>query len=259
MRCLGKELAVVLILTMVISSPTLLTSKSVNAQKGVTQPVVPAFGVTLRTVPHGVPPTYGVDSSTGKAVIIKAGYMEQYVWVEVGIAGQPFWQYNNSAGQLIQLYYDVRWRSNLDASWQTFPSEIDYYRDAMDPWDTQAIGVLITLGFKGIGSGGGAEGYLSMLDPAAKQIDFQVEALIGYYNSNNVFVGKSSGWSNTYTLEVSIPSDAALTSPASSPIPVTSPTATATVPELSLLMIVPLLLSVFSAAVIVRHREAKLG
>lgn len=80
---------------------------------------------------------------------------------------------------------------------------------------------------------------MQLLDPNAIEIGFQVEALIGYYNSNNVFVGQSSGWSNTQTVNI----------PASS----TSPTPTLTVPELSRLVIVPLLLSLFSVAVLIRH------
>jgi hypothetical protein len=44
---------------------------------------------------------------------------------------------------------------------------------------------------------------MELLDPNATQIDFQVEALIGYYTADDVFIGQSSGWSNTQTLNVS--------------------------------------------------------
>ena len=245
-----------LLLTIIVAMPclTLLTVNPASAQMGVTNPAIPAFDVTLHTFPNYIPPTYGIDPSTGKAVKTKAGYTEQYVWIDVNIGGQPFVRYNNSAGQLISLNYNVRWKGNHDSSWQTGPQGI-HFGDAADPWASQAIGRLITLGFKGISSGGGADGYLTLLDPTATQIDFQVEALIGYYNSNDSFVGQTSGWSNTQTLEVSIPSDAALSSPASSPISTASPTATSTVPELSWLAILPLLLSVFFLTVIIRNRK----
>lgn len=61
-----------------------------------------------------------------------------------------FWEYNNSAGQRILLYYNVRWQSNLGSAWQTFPNEVKYFHDSMDPWDTQTDGYLISIGFKGI-------------------------------------------------------------------------------------------------------------
>lgn len=264
---IGKTFALFLTFIFAVSCLTLLTVKPVEAQTGVTQPTVPGFDVVLRTFPDNIPPTYGVDPSTGKAVMTKAGYHEEYVWVDVDVGGQPFWQYNNSAGQLIKLFYGVRWKSNLDASWQTFPSEFDYYRDAMDPWDTQGIGALISIGFIGIDNGAVA---YQFLNPNATEIGFQVEALIGYYNSNNVFIGQSSGWSNTQTLEVSIPSNAAPSStPAPSPpttsfIPTASPTitqppatsSTPSVPEYPALVIVPLLFSMFFVAVILsRHRK----
>ena len=268
---IGKTFALILTVIIAISCLTLLTVKPVEAQIGVTNPAIPAFDVTLQTLPNYVQPTYGVDPSTGKAVVTKAGYTEEYVWVNVNIAGQPFQKYNNSAGQTISLYYNVRWEGNHDSSWQSFnySGGMQYYQDAYgdEAWGTQSTGVLIPVGFKGIDNGAVA---LQLLDPTATHIDFQVEALIGYYNSNDVFVGQTSGWSNTQTLEVSIPSDAAqssTTTPSSTPttsfIPRTSPTITKTpatsstpaVPEFSILVILPLLLSVFSVAVILRHRK----
>ena len=86
-------------------------------------------------------------------------------------------------------------------SWQYIPQNI-HYSDAAEPWDTQAIGCLISLGFKGVPKGP-VSGWMELLDPNATQIDFQVEALIGYYTADDVFIGQSSGWSNTQTLNVS--------------------------------------------------------
>jgi len=180
---------------------SLITIKSALAQSGVTNPSIPAFDVTLQTYPHYIPPTYGVDPSTGKAVMTKEGYTEVEKWVRVEIGGQPFLRYNNSDGQLISLSYNVRWKGNHDTSWQYIPQDI-HYGDAAEPWDSQAIGRLISLGFKGIPKGP-AEGWMELLDPNATKIDFQVEALIGYYDINDAFVGQSSGWSNTQTIIVS--------------------------------------------------------
>ena len=158
----------------------------------------------------------------------KAGYEVINKWVTIRVWGQPFWEYNNTEGQRILLYYNVRWQSNLDIAWQTFPSEVKYYHDSMDPWDTQGEGYLISIGFKGIGGVG-----TQLLDPNATEVGFQVEALISYYNSNNVFVGQSSGWSNTQTITIPTGSISTSTPNPTSPTTSTSqnPTPTPTVPE----------------------------
>jgi hypothetical protein len=194
---ISKTLTLFIIVILAASSLFLL--RPVYAQVGVTNPSIPGFSVTLQTYPHYIPPTYSVDPSTGKAVLTKEGYTEIAKWVGVQIGGQPFIRYNNSVGQLISLYYDVRWKDNNDSIWQSLPPPYEYYSDAADPWDPQAIGCYISIGFQGIEGPNSAPQFL---DPTATQIDFQVEALIGYYNSDNVFVGQSSGWSNTQTLNV---------------------------------------------------------
>jgi hypothetical protein len=189
----SKCFTVILITAMAISSLSLMI-KATCAQVGVTNPAIPGFQAVVQTYLHYIPPTYGVDPSTGKAIMTKAGYTEVEKWVDVNIGGQPFVPYKNSAGQHITLTYEVTWKGNHDTSWQTTPQGI-YFGDA---GDYQSTGCLISLGFKGIN--GGAEGYMQLLDSTDTQIDFQVQALIGYYNSNDIFVGQSSGWSNTQTV-----------------------------------------------------------
>lgn len=191
------------------------------AQVGVTNPSIPAFSVTLQTYPQYVSPTYGVDPSTGKAVIIQEGYTEVEKWVRVEIGGQPFLRYNNSDGQLKSLFYNVRWKGNHDTSWQSLPQEFRY-EDAGTFVDSHSIGRLVSIGFKGIK--GAAEGYMQLLDPNATQIDFQVEALIGYYAADNVFIGQTSGWSDTQTLMM--PNDGSTSVPSTTPS--SAPTSTAT-------------------------------
>ncbi len=222
----------------IVALSTMSMAESAYAQTGVTQPVIPRFDVSLSGFTDYVPPTYGVDPATGKAVIVKEGYEELYKWVSVRTWGQPFWEYNNSEGYRVLLYYNVRWQSNLDNSWQSFPSEEKYFHDSMDPWDTYGEGYVISIGFKEIKGGS-----MQLLDPNAVEIGFQVEALIGYYDSNNIFVGQSSGWSETQTLTLSNPSTSA------TPIP--SPT----VPEFPFLLVIPLLLSVLAVALMVRKKQ----
>jgi hypothetical protein len=209
----------VALLIAMLAVSSLILVKTSCAQIGVTNPAIPSFGVTLQTHSNYIPPTYGVDSSTGKAVMIKEGYTEVEKWVRVEIGGQPFLRYNNSDGQLISLFYNVRWKENHDTSWQYIPQDI-HYEDAAEPWASQAIGRLISIGFKGIKDP--ASGWMKLLDPNATQIDFQVEALIGYYTADNVFVGQASGWSNTQTISIpegQTPTPSPPTTPATTPTP----------------------------------------
>ena len=232
---ISKVFALFITLIIIMSGLTLLMVEPSNAQVGVTTPIIPGFNVTFQNYSIYIPPTYGVDPSSGKAVMTKAGYTQLDQWVNVNIGGQPFVRYNNSAGQLISLYYGVTWKGNHDTSWQTVPQGI-HFEDAADPGASQAIGRLISIGFKGVNSGGGAEGYMALLDPTVTQIDFQVEAMIGYYNSNDAFVGQSSGWSNTQTLQVQVVSNP-------TPTPILTSTPTPSVPEFSWLIILPILLA----------------
>ena len=87
--------------------------------------------------------------------------------------------------------------------------------------------------------------------PKSGEVAFQVQAMIGHRDRGAfkngfmpyVLVGESSDWSNTQTITI----------PASSTSP--SPTATSTVPELSWLVILPLLFTVFAIIMIIRHRK----
>ena len=87
--------------------------------------------------------------------------------------------------------------------------------------------------------------------PKSGEVAFQVQAMIGHRDRGAfkngfmpyVLVGETSDWSNTQTITI----------PASSASP--SPTATSTVPELSWLVIVPLLSAVFAIIMIIRLRK----
>jgi hypothetical protein len=171
---------------------------------------MPDWGVRYEAYTIYVPPIYGVDPSTGKAVITQAGYNEVYRKVWVDIQNQPFVPYNNSNGQLIQLFYDVRWKGHSDNSWEGPPDYIRYTQLSGSP----ATGIII--GFKGYK---GSDGWMQLLDYVpGSQIDFQVKASIGYYTADNVFIGETSGWSNTQTITIS-ESQTPTSPPANSPTP----------------------------------------
>ncbi len=179
------------------------------AQVGVTTPSVPSFGVMYEPHTYYVSPTYGVDPSTGKAVITHEGYYEEYKEVWVSISNQPFEPYNDSKGNHIELFYDVRWKAQSTNAWEGLPGNIRFTQTT----DFYLTGIVF--GFRGYN---GSDGYMALLDYVpGTQIDFQVKASIGYYTKDNVFVGQTSGWSNTQTL--TIPDSSATTTSPSNPTP----------------------------------------
>ncbi len=245
---ISKAFSLFIIVILAVSG--LIMIKPSFAQVGVTNPSIPGFSVTLQTYSNYIPPTYGVDPSTGKAVMTKAGYTEIEKWVNVEIGSQPFVRYNNSADQLISLYYDVRWKGNQDTSWQSIPTEApyQYYEAAFGATeDSQPIVSHISIGFNGIN--GPVNGDMQLLDPNATQIEFEVEAFIGYYTIDNVFVGHSSGWSSPQTLTISDGSSTA--NPSMSPSSSSnSTTATQQIVGLDWERIVIIVLSIMVAALI---------
>jgi hypothetical protein len=166
------------------------------AQVGVTTPTMSGFGVSYKEFKWYMSPTYDVDPSTGKAVMTHEGYYKVNRYKELSISNQPFEPYTDSKGNSIDLYYDINWKQHNEASWRTllqppfrFSQNKDFYLTA------------INIGFKG--NADHSDWNIDVLDYVpGNQIDFQIQALIGYYTADNVFVGKTSGWSDTQTLTI---------------------------------------------------------
>ena len=249
MGCLGKGLASVLILIMAISSLTLLTVKPANAQDGQTPnypdyiptPSVPEFSLKfvqssynqIVTDPYtGTQTTQQVDNST----------------IEIIIRNQPFTPYDYGwtiKGQVVNrstsLWYDVQTKGHYAHDW----SGLYFYTSVPTDANTQSNSsdyTTITI-----------EQSLANY-PANGTVDFRVRAMAGGYfppvlssmiNLGLNFISKNSSWSDAQTVTI----------PATSISP--SPTSTPAVPELSWLVIGPLLLSVFSVVVMFRHRKTK--
>lgn len=64
-----------------------------------------------------MPPTYGIDTYTGKNVMIEAGYHVQNKSLEVTIMNQFFTPFKNKDGDVITLWYDVRWKGHYGDYW----------------------------------------------------------------------------------------------------------------------------------------------
>ncbi len=179
------NLAAFFVITLTILSIVLVNPGC--AQVGVTNPSTPSFGVNYEIVPIDIPPVYGVDQSTGKAVVTKAGYTAYDETVFITILNQPFVPYKDSDDNNIQLFYSMRWKAPRNNSWV----------EPVNTTQSNEERTICTFDFMG-----NYHKELEGLDiPLGSETDFQVEASIGYYTTDNVFVGKSSGWTNPQAIQ----------------------------------------------------------
>jgi hypothetical protein len=148
-------------------------------------------------------------------------------------------------------YYGLRYKGHYSDSWTYFPYNGPNDHNIMDgffPPAFQASNSSYTVGFL----------YLEWLPqpiPEGAPIDVQVQALFGNFDVtpyghaiyvggptyDAIFKGTSSDWNNTQTITI--------------PAPSTSPIPTPTVPELSWLAVIPLIVSVLFIAMVFRHRK----
>jgi hypothetical protein len=258
MRRKSKTFAVFLTFTILTSCLTLLTVKSVNTQS-IPTPAVHEFSVKYVDYSYDVPPTYGVDQFTGKQTVIADGYHVNNETFEFTIKNQPFTPYVDSNGHKIHLLYNFRFKGHSGTQWIYFPfSDVGqgvrrcatlfclFYDPDLKTSNssyttiTEDVSVLF---------------YNSVTPSIGSKVDFQVQALIGDVNILEddfySFIGQKSGWSNTQTITLQASSPSSTPTPAQTSVASPSPT----VPELSWLPILPLLLSVFAVTVMIRYRK----
>ena len=66
------------------------------------KPSVPEFTVEFVDKSYDVPPTYGVDHSTGEKVVISDGYHVIFKTIEVSIKNPSFTPYNDTNGNALE-------------------------------------------------------------------------------------------------------------------------------------------------------------
>ena len=242
---IGKTFALFLTLIIVVSCLTLLTIKPVNAQS-IPKPSVPEFTIEPAGPSFDIPPTYSFNSSSG-LFYVNEGYHFEYSTVEIIIRNQAFTNQTN----IDHLLYNVRLKPHNypDSYWQElFNPNNDGF-----PIQTSSNFTIIPIAAEGAPE-------LQYQIAAGATTDVQVKAMIGHiergFNGNAtnqiemypyVFVGQTSGWSDTHTI----------TLPPKVPIPVSSPTPTPTVPEFSWLTILALIISMLAVALFLKHSQAK--
>ena len=186
------------------------------------KPSVPEFTVKLVDASYDEPITYSIDPYTGET-ITHGGIHIELTGLKVNVTNQPFTPTN----QYDKFLYNIRIKGAFTEDW------IELYR-ASDGYPTQSDTeyTVISLGLlreDGLDLQSGAKG---IKIPYGGQVDFQVEAMIGYVtrvtdpNATSQlgslvwsFVGEKSGWSSTQTLFID-EGQAPSPSPSPQPIPV---------------------------------------
>ncbi|MGD6852475.1 MAG: hypothetical protein ACQCN6_10500 [Candidatus Bathyarchaeia archaeon] len=192
-----KTLAILLTLTIAISSLTLLTVKPTNAQT-ISKPSIPEFALKLVDDSYDVPPTSTVNPYTGKTETSGGYHVQGYLEIHIRIKNQPF----------TGVYYQVQTKGHYSQDWETIEywiGEAGSY-NPRTPYKEQDYTADYTI-LKWHDSGN---------LPREGEIDFRVQALIGIpivqhtsdhldlYNTWATFSfnGTASDWSNTQTINL---------------------------------------------------------
>jgi len=268
---IGKAFVFVLILA-AISNLSLVMVKPANAQtdsptpssSSAPAPFVPVF--SLKYVPSSYSKTINTTNPYTGARAVNTNYYVNNT-IEIDILNQAFNPNALGNGSTLNLLYSVRAKPHFS----DYPLSIDY--PATFPSSSSQYTVLI-LGFTG-DNGSSSEGTIETDTPIPNsgQIDFQVEAIVGFYGTvpyhpfgnpsitmgttQQFFETANSGWSNYLPITIASRSTSASVSSTSLYLTL-SPTITSTsnptpaVSELSGLTIVLLLLSLFFVAVVLK-------
>lgn len=217
----------------VVFATGLLIANSSGAE-AMAKPSVPEFSlkVTQNTVDY--PGVYEINPYTGENVTVTPPYQYTFKYVKLTIKNQPFTAYQDSEGNLVDLYYYIQSKGHF-AKYFNSNGEFDHR-------DKQSSSEYTTISYE-----------VSNMSPNG-QIDYRVAAEAGYMyeidqqtNLNryvNVFATvDSSDWSNVQTANLA---DGVVS---------TSPYPSPTVPEFSLVGSLFAVLAIASLILIVGKKK----
>ena len=208
---MSKGAGLLLLVFLAVSS---LIMVEIEPASGYIKPSIPEFTVKFETHPYYVPPVYSIDPYTGANVTTRAGYWVENKSVVFTIKNQPFTPYNDTNGNYITLSYNIRGKGHFEPTWTTFGNWQGAHYDATD---SEYLEVSFPYG----------DTLLARV-PIGGQVDFQVDARVGYYTLNMVecreeFTGETSGWSPTLTITIG-ENQTPTPSPGTTPTPTPTPT-----------------------------------
>jgi hypothetical protein len=201
---MSKRANVLLVVLLMVSS--LIVVKAASASDSIPKPSVPEFTVELVDNSYDVPLTTTTDPYTGKTVTQGGYHVKGEPEIEIRIKNQP---YDTSTNKTIGLFYQVRTKGHFSPNWDIVEYWIKGGYNPRSPYREQDYGSQYTvLRFGDTGHDIPSEG----------QMDFQVQALLGYvvihgdpnhsidlYNlfASFSFTGETSDWSTTQTMTFS--------------------------------------------------------
>jgi hypothetical protein len=204
-----KRTALALCLFFVIVAPLILLTQSNLALASIPKPSVPEFNVKLIDSSYIIPATTTTDPYTGQTVTHPSQRIEART-IEIRIKNIPFTPFEIKNGSNIynaQFCYNIRFKGHFEEEWH------EAYNPNVNGLLGRDSGIETVFSRQGEyssieGLKLTAQGMYTTFPPNA-QIDFQVEAMIGYIHhviampfSADVFEGQTSGWSNTQTLTI---------------------------------------------------------
>lgn len=225
-----RKHATLLLITILMVSSLVMVS-SVFAQS-IPKPSVPEFTVELVDSSYDVPTTYEINPYTGENVTYE-GYHVKSTSIQVKIENQPFTpserqDLNEAFNRTIYFFYNIRIKGYYTNNW------IELYNpsDGYPQWSGSQYTVFSYIWG---GDAGTLMGSKSVNLPAGGEVDFQVEAMIGYVHRSGeppwfpwTFYGETSGWSITQAITIAESQTSPEPTPTLSPeiITPTSPTPT---------------------------------
>ncbi|MCL2476922.1 hypothetical protein [Candidatus Bathycorpusculum sp.] len=203
----------------------------IDVVQAASKPSVPQFSLKFVSHPYDVDPTYTTNPYTGETIINYPGYHVKNKSIEVTIKNQPFSPYKTSDNNYVALCYNISVKPHYSDDWAYYPrmySQIPLTASKGD-YTITAFGSDIRLFEEGNEIKSESQYSFNINLPDSGQLDFRVEALIGYYTSARdylpvpggpyytyTFFGESSGWSNIQTITLSAEPTATNTPPPSS-------------------------------------------
>jgi hypothetical protein len=203
-----------------------VTVRASTDVSGIPKPSVPDFTLKVVAHPYDVPPKYETNPYTGKSEMTEAGYHVENKSIEVTIRNQPFTSTSDENGNYANLYYAVRFKGSYVDKWKYYPHDMDsnYSTATSTPFNaSESEYTTITVGLST---------YLLNNVPAGGEVDFQVEAFIGYEKRVDFFflgdeghyyytftAFERSGWSETQTITIPEGQTSTLSSAMTTPTP----------------------------------------
>ncbi|MGD6807983.1 MAG: hypothetical protein ACQCN4_13620 [Candidatus Bathyarchaeia archaeon] len=191
------------------------------ASPSIPKPSVPQFTVKLVDSSYDIPATTAVDPYTGKTVTQAGSHIESrtiklYIKRE---SIEPFIVETSTGNWTAGLQYNIRWKGHFQQDWHEIYTATNGYAGG------EIEGEYLVVSYEGKYSSDGLDLYYQGLIarfPPEGQVDFQVEAMVGYVSRDPlaigwVFNGETSGWGDTQTLTITETAPTLFPSASSSP------------------------------------------